>query len=167
VVTASACALEIREYSLLFSKNDKYHDKSLQLYEYCMEIGEFLAKQDLATLRLRNDAPSISFHAPCTLQHGLKATGQTEALLRKTGFDVREPEDAHLCCGSAGAYSITQPQLSGALRRNKLRNLKSTGGDVIATANIGCLLHLQEKAGQPVRHWIEWLDQCLEKQNPA
>ncbi|WP_419603865.1 heterodisulfide reductase-related iron-sulfur binding cluster [Thiolapillus sp.] len=101
----------------------------------------------------------MSSHAPCTLQHGLRAPGQTEALLRKAGFDVREPEETHLCCGSAGTYAITQPKLSGQLRENKLRRLESTGGKVIGTANIGCLLHLQEKAKLPVRHWIEWLDE--------
>jgi len=165
LVTASACALEIREYPLLFPENSKYHDKSLRLQPYCMEIGEFLAKQDISALRVPEDAPTISFHSPCTLQHGLKGQGHTEALLRETGFDVREPEDAHLCCGSAGTYSITQPKLSGTLRENKLLQLEKAGGEVIATANIGCLLHLQEKAERPVRHWIEWLDEALETGN--
>jgi glycolate oxidase iron-sulfur subunit len=165
LVTASACALEIREYPLLFPDKTEYHDKSLRIQPYCMEIGEFLATQDTAALRVPEGAPAISFHAPCTLQHGLKAQGSTEALLRKTGFDVQEPEDAHLCCGSAGTYSITEPKLSGKLRKNKLLKLEKAGGEVIATANIGCLLHLQEKAEQPVRHWIEWLDEALETGN--
>ncbi|HEC06973.1 MAG TPA: glycolate oxidase subunit GlcF [Thiolapillus brandeum] len=158
VVTASACALEIREYPLLFPAGSPYHAKALRMQEHCLEIGDYLARQDLEKLRVRTDAPAMSFHAPCTLQHGLRAPGQTEALLRKAGFDVREPEEAHLCCGSAGTYAITQPRLSGQLRENKLRRLESTGGEVIGTANIGCLLHLQEKAKLRVRHWIEWLE---------
>ncbi|WP_457666290.1 glycolate oxidase subunit GlcF [Thiolapillus sp.] len=162
VVTASACALEIREYPLLFPANSEYHEKALRIQEYSMEIGEYLEKLDMTKLQIRAGTPPISFHAPCTLQHGLQAHGKTEALLRRVGFDIREPEEAHLCCGSAGTYSITQPKLSRQLRKNKLQRLESTGGEVIATANIGCLLHLQEKAKLPVKHWIEWLEEyCL------
>jgi len=80
---------------------------------------------------------------PLTLQHGLRVPSQTEALLRKIGFKIQEPEDAHLCCGSAGTYSITEPKLSRQLRNNKLQRLEEAGGEVIASANIVCLLHLQ------------------------
>ena len=159
IFTASACALEAREYPLLFSENKEYRDKSQQILPYLMEIEAFISSQNLTALTISETAPSISFHAPCTLQHGLQASGCTESLLRALGFHIHEPDDAHLCCGSAGTYSILQPKLSLMLRDNKLEHLQQSGADVIASANIGCLMHLQGGTSQPVKHWIEWLDQ--------
>ena len=159
LVTASACALEIREYPLLLAQDRIYLEKALRIQDCCREIGEFLSEENLSALKLSEQAPAIAFHAPCTLQHGLGNKGQTEALLRKIGFDVREPEDAHLCCGSAGTYSITQPRLSARLLDDKLNKLDRCTARIIATANIGCLLHLRSKSQRPVKHWIEWLDE--------
>lgn len=161
--TASACALEAREYPLLFSEDHEYRQKSEQILPFLLEIGEFICKQNTDALRLPENNTDISFHAPCTLQHGLNASAETETLLRRLGFKVREPEDAHLCCGSAGTYSILQPELSTQLRDNKLAQLNKAGGKVIASANIGCLMHLQAGTSVPVKHWIEWLDQYTRK----
>src|SRR5207244_1581319 len=100
----------------------------------------------------------IAFHSPCTLQHGLKIKGGVEPLLADMGYALTPVPDAHLCCGSAGTYSILQPELSGKLKANKLDALQSGRPAVIASANVGCITHLQSGTELPVRHWIELLD---------
>jgi glycolate dehydrogenase iron-sulfur subunit len=106
-------------------------------------------------------AQRVAFHAPCTLQHGLKLGGRVEEILEALGLELTAVADAHLCCGSAGTYSILQAALAEELRTNKLRALEANQPDVIATANIGCLLHLGAGTQRPVRHWIELLDSRL------
>jgi glycolate oxidase iron-sulfur subunit len=103
----------------------------------------------------------LAFHSPCTLQHGLKLKGVVEEILVAAGFDLTPVADSHLCCGSAGTYSILQPEISVQLRDNKLAALQSGLPTGIASANIGCIAHLQGGAGVPVKHWIEWLDERL------
>ena len=106
-----------------------------------------------------DDLPkTIAFHPPCTLQHGQKIRGVTEKILAAAGFELQPVLDVHLCCGSAGTYSILQPELSKQLRKNKLENLEASGPQAIATANIGCLTHLQAGTATPVTHWIELLE---------
>ena len=100
----------------------------------------------------------VAFQSPCTLQHGQQLRGKVELLLRAAGYELTPVDDAHLCCGSAGTYSLLQPQLAGELRKRKLAALGAGAPDVIATANIGCLAHLQSGTTTPVRHWIELLD---------
>ena len=106
-------------------------------------------------------SPKIAFHAPCSLQHGLKMKGKVEALLADLGFELTPVPDAHLCCGSAGTYSILQPELSQQLLQNKITALTSGAPTAIVTANIGCQSHLQTATALPVMHWIEALDQHL------
>lgn len=161
--TASACALEVREYPLLFDEQDPYHDKASKLAEKCLELGDFLAGEPLEELEMKGNV-SISFHSPCSLQHGLKRRGVVEQLLRRLGFEVHEPDEAHLCCGSAGTYSLLQPGIAARLGRNKAERLEQAGGNLIATANIGCLMHLQRHGTLPVRHWIEIVE---EQSRPA
>ena len=108
-------------------------------------------------------APRIAFHPPCTLQHGQGIRGAVERLLQSLGVQTLPVADAHLCCGSAGTYSITQPALALQLRENKLANLQAGGPQLILSANIGCLAHLQSGTATPVRHWIEWLDELMSK----
>ena len=103
----------------------------------------------------------IAFHSPCTLQHGLKLRGRVEELLRAIGHELMPVADAHLCCGSAGTYSILQPELAKQLRRQKLIALQAERPTVIATANIGCQTHLASGTVRPVRHWIELLDEKM------
>ena len=100
----------------------------------------------------------IAFHAPCSLQHGLKRPGRVEALLTGLGFTLTPVADAHLCCGSAGSYAVLQKDLSERLLANKLRHLEAGDPELIATANIGCLMHLEKATERPLRHWIELLD---------
>jgi glycolate oxidase iron-sulfur subunit len=103
----------------------------------------------------------VAYHPPCTLQHGQQIRGKVEGLLRSLGVDVQLCADSHLCCGSAGTYSVLQPELSYRLRDNKLNNLQAMRPDMIVSANIGCLTHLQSGTPTPVKHWIELLDQAL------
>jgi len=105
--------------------------------------------------------PRVAFHPPCTLQHGLKMKGRVEQLLADLGFDLTPVPDSHLCCGSAGTYSILQPELSQQLLKNKIAALTSGEPSAIVTANIGCQSHLQTATNLPVRHWIETLDELF------
>ncbi len=159
--SASACTLEIREYPQLLKNDSGYAKKAQAVSDATVDLGEFLQQQKTHKLSLIDKPPRIAFHSPCTLQHGLQLKGGTETLLRSLGFSVTEPQEAHLCCGSAGTYSILQPQISTQLRNNKLQALSDNSPDVIATANIGCLLHLQSGAQIPVKHWIEVVDESL------
>lgn len=157
--TASACALEVQEYEHLLREDAEYAPLASRVSHASMDIGDFLATETVGKLQVRPDAPRIAFHAPCTLQHGLGNKTGVQSLLKQMGFSVFEPNDSHLCCGSAGTYSITQPQLSSQLRENKLNALNEHHADVIATANIGCMLHLAEKSSLPVRHWVEIVEE--------
>ncbi len=158
LVTATACALEIQEYPQLFDKDPAYQQKATELLQHCQEIGSFLFQQDTGKLKLATPHP-LALHMPCTQQHGLRSADKVIELLSRLGFDLRLPDDNHLCCGSAGTYSLQQPRLAGKLRQNKLQALEQTGAEIIASANIGCLLHLGEKSRLPVKHWIQWLDE--------
>jgi glycolate oxidase iron-sulfur subunit len=108
----------------------------------------------------------IAFHSPCTLQHGLKIRGEVEALLASLGFELVPVGDAHLCCGSAGTYSILHPQLAGRLLENKVAALTEHAPEEIATANIGCQTHIQSGTTRRVRHWIELVDERLSHAGP-
>ena len=107
----------------------------------------------------------LAFHSPCSLQHGLKIHGVVEGLLRDAGFELTHVPDGHLCCGSAGTYSLLQSQLSQQLLANKVAALESGNPDVVVTANIGCMAHieggLQESSATPILHWIELIDRRL------
>ena len=103
----------------------------------------------------------IAFHSPCSLQHGLKIRGEVEKLLQSLGAELVPVADGHLCCGSAGTYSLLQPQLSESLRARKLACLLAGQPQTVLSANIGCIAHLQQGTTVPVRHWIEWLDETL------
>jgi glycolate oxidase iron-sulfur subunit len=164
VTTASACGLEIREYPELLKNDSAYAGKAQRIADAVMDISEFLSQSvDSSGLTLSEPLSQISFHAPCTLQHGLKQAGTVEGLLQKLGFSVRTAADPHLCCGSAGTYSILQPGMALQLRDDKLEKLDAAGAEVIATANIGCMMHLQSGTGTEVRHWIEIIDSSLDK----
>jgi len=110
---------------------------------------------------------TLAFHPPCTLQHGFKIRGQVERLLADAGYTLAHVPDAHLCCGSAGTYSILQPEFAGQLKENKLRALTVERPTVIASANIGCMTHLQSGTDIPIRHWIELIDELVTSPVPA
>jgi len=158
VVTASGCGVMVKEYGHLLAEDSQYAEKAQRVAELAKDISEVLTGEDLGGLRVR-EASTLAFHSPCTLQHGQKLNGLTEGVLRELGFDLKPVADSHLCCGSAGTYSILQPDLSKRLLKNKVEALEATGAPIIATANIGCQLHLSTGANTPVKHWIELVDE--------
>ena len=164
IVTASGCGVMVKDYGHVLSDDPAYKAKALRVSELCKDIIEVLGAEDLS--RFHQSATSfgrVAFHPPCTLQHGQKLPQVTENLLRKLGFSLTPVPDSHLCCGSAGTYSIFQPELSHQLRDNKVRSLLSGEPDIIATANIGCQLHIQSGSGRQVLHWVELVDQLITK----
>lgn len=158
VITASGCGALVKEYGHILRHDPRYAKKAARVSALSRDIGEIIAAEDLAKLPPLPTPRKIAFHSPCTLQHGQKLPGVVEKILQACGFELTPVPDAHLCCGSAGTYSILQKELSRRLLQNKLTALQSGTPAIIATANIGCLTHLQSGAGVPVRHWIEVLD---------
>ncbi len=158
LVTASGCGVMVKDYGELLHHDPDYADKAARVSELARDPAELLAGLDLAALGRPGQGRRIAFHPPCTLQHGQKITGVTESILTGLGFTLTPVPDAHLCCGSAGTYSITQPELSQRLLADKVASLESGGPELIATANIGCQLHLEAGSALPVVHWLELLD---------
>ncbi|ESS73180.1 glycolate oxidase iron-sulfur subunit [Methyloglobulus morosus KoM1] len=156
VMTASGCGAMLKDYGKLLRDDPVYANKAERYSALCKDISEVLSNEDLSKLTIT--PRKIAFQSPCSLQHAQGLNGVTEALLTKLGFCLTPVQDAHLCCGSAGTYSILQPEIADQLRSRKLHNLQQDQPELIATANIGCLLHLQEKSDIPVMHWIELLD---------
>lgn len=165
VITASGCGAMIREYGHLLRDDKDYAEKAARISALARDISEVLRDEDLSVLHDAATAQRrIAFHAPCTLQHALQLSGVVESILTQAGFMLSAVPDAHLCCGSAGTYSLLQPALSTRLLDNKLDALGTDAPDLIATANIGCLTHLQSRSKLPVVHWISLLDQCTTRQ---
>lgn len=169
VVSASGCGVMVKDYASYFQDEPHYAAKAEKISALAKDLSEViqaeLNKQILAT---NQDTPrKIAFHNPCTLQHGQGLSTTVENILRRVGFELVPVADAHLCCGSAGTYSLLQAKLSQQLLSDKLKHLQAQQPSLIATANIGCQLHLATQADVPVVHWIELLDQVLLSQNPA
>jgi glycolate oxidase iron-sulfur subunit len=160
VQTASGCGAFIKDYGHLLSSDPAYADKAARVSALAKDLVEVLRDEPLDQLGAHSDQ-RLAFHCPCTLQHAQKLGGAVEAILEKLGFNLTPVPDSHLCCGSAGTYSLTQPELSRQLRDNKLNALESGHPEVIATANIGCQTHLDGAGRTPVRHWIELVEAAL------
>jgi glycolate oxidase iron-sulfur subunit len=158
VITASGCGAVIKEYGLLLQHDTAYAEKAKRVSALAKDISEILLTETLPMQKAEDANIKVAFHSPCTLQHGQQLNGVVEQILEKAGFTLCHVNDSHLCCGSAGTYSILQPKLSGQLLKNKLSSLQADEPDVIATANIGCQLHLATAADKPVVHWIELLE---------
>ena len=165
VMTASGCGAMVAEYGHLLRRDPAYAEKAARVSALTKDVSEVVAAEKD---RLKSLYPlpithheKVAFHAPCTLQHGLKMKGRVEALLAELGFELTPVPDSHLCCGSAGTYSILQPELSQQLLKNKIGALTSGAPTAIVTANIGCQSHLRTATRLPVIHWIEALDARL------
>jgi glycolate oxidase iron-sulfur subunit len=158
VMTASGCGVTVKEYSHHLALDAQYRGKADRVSALTLDLSEVIKPQDLPRGTNRG---RVAFHAPCTLQHAQKITGSVEALLQRVGYELVPVRDAHLCCGSAGTYSLLQPAIARELRTRKLATLEADAPDVIATANIGCLTHLQAASRAPLRHWIELVDAAL------
>src|SRR6185437_281838 len=144
-----------------FAGDSAYAEKGRRIVELARDPAEVVRDAWSSLHPRRVDRLPVAFHSPCTLQHGLQIRGVVEQLLGDCGYRLTPVADAHLCCGSAGTYSLLQPVLARTLKENKLRALEAGQPQVIATANIGCLSHLQSGTPLPVRHWIELVDQAL------
>jgi len=159
VVTASGCGVTVKEYGQLLAHDPAYGDKAARIAAMTRDLSEVIPPEAIPE---RAGLGRIAFHSPCSLQHGQQLRGGAERLLARAGFELAPVPDAHLCCGSAGTYSILQPVLAEELRSRKLAALQSGQPVGIVTANIGCLVHLQAGAGVPVAHWVELLDEALQ-----
>lgn len=160
VQTASGCGAFIKDYGHLLKTDPAYAAKAKRVSEMSKDLVEILRNEPLERVCAATER-RIAFHCPCTLQHALKLGGAVEELLTRLGFNLTSVPDSHLCCGSAGTYSLTQPVLARQLRDNKLNALESGRPELIVTANIGCQSHLASAGRTPVRHWIELVDQML------
>ncbi|QXI51294.1 glycolate oxidase subunit GlcF [Pseudomonas alvandae] len=160
VQTASGCGAFIKDYGHLLSSDPAYAAKAAKVSALAKDLVEVLRDEPLDQLGVRSDQ-RLAFHCPCTLQHAQRLGGAVETILEQLGFNLTPVPDSHLCCGSAGTYSLTQPELSRQLRDNKLNALESGHPEVIATANIGCQSHLDGAGRTPVRHWIELVEEAL------
>ena len=163
ISTASGCGATVKDYGELLKDDPQYADRAEHISKLTVDLSEVI------TAEVKKSPPNpehrhqlkVAFQSPCTLQHGQKIIGQVEAILQQYGFTVLPVTDNHLCCGSAGTYSVLQPVLANQLKADKLEKLERHSPDVIATANVGCQLHLRSDAKVPVLHWIELLDNLL------
>ena len=170
VMNASGCGVTVKEYGFILKDDPAYAEKAARISALTRDLSELLpiiaealqARAPALMEKIAASAPRLAFHPPCTLQHGQQLRGGVEQYLGALGFDIRvSSNEAHLCCGSAGTYSVLQPELAYQLRDRKLANLGEVAADVIVSANIGCITHLQSGTATPVRHWVEVLDDAL------
>ncbi len=157
VMTASGCGVLVKEYGHLLRNDREYADKAAHVSKLTKDLCEVVQSENLDPLCIESNT-RVAFHAPCSLQHGQKLNGVVESILTRIGLRLTPVPDPHLCCGSAGTYSILQRKIAEQLKKNKITALQSGNPDLVATANIGCLAHMQADAVVPVRHWIELLD---------
>jgi glycolate oxidase iron-sulfur subunit len=167
VMTASGCGVMVKEYGHLLAHDAAYAVKAKRIAELTVDVSEILPDFEAVLQNKLNGkiVKRVAYHPPCTLQHGQQIRGKVEGVLRAVGVDVQLCADSHLCCGSAGTYSVLQPELAYQLRDNKLANLQATKPEMIVSANIGCLTHLQSGTETPVKHWIELIDSALSTNN--
>ncbi len=165
VMTASGCGMTVREFGHLLKDDPAYAAKAARISGMTRDLSEVLDDERASLAKALagrvGEKAKAAFHSPCSLQHGQQLRGRIEPLLESAGYDLTSVPEAHLCCGSAGTYSILQPELSMRLRANKLAALHTDTPSVIATANIGCLTHLQSGTDTSVVHWIELVDRRL------
>jgi glycolate oxidase iron-sulfur subunit len=165
VMTASGCGVHVKDYGHLLHEDPRYAGRAERIAALTRDVSEVVAAEQERLAAMLGVLPrltlKVAFHSPCTLQHGQKIRGAVESLLVAAGYELTHVADSHLCCGSAGTYSVLQPELSGKLRANKLAALGTGKPEVVASANIGCITHLQEGSDLPVRHWIELIDEYL------
>ncbi len=161
IVTASGCAPMVKDYGRLLADTG-YADKAARVSALAKDLSEVIASEAAEQVLVPCGAgQKVAFHSPCTLQHGQGISGVVERLLERLGYELTPVTNSHLCCGSAGTYSILQPGMATVLRDNKLEALQAGRPDLIATANIGCLVHMANHADVPVKHWIELLETLI------
>jgi glycolate oxidase iron-sulfur subunit len=174
LINASGCGAWVKDYDSLLADDPAYADKARRVALLAKDPGEMLAnwmphlKRKLAR-RAQSGLGAVTFHPPCSLSHAQKLSsaakpGPIESGLRELGFEVKlAAQDSHQCCGAGGAYSVLQPDMSRQLRDLKLKALQATEPHLIASANIGCIVHLQSGTDTPIKHWLEVLDEALSR----
>jgi glycolate oxidase iron-sulfur subunit len=163
-MNASGCGATVKDYGLALAHDPAYAAKAQRISELTQDLSELLPvlAAELAGKVKAHQSQPLAFHPPCTLQHGQKLRGGVETHLTALGFEVQVSRvESHLCCGSAGTYSVLQPELAYQLRDRKLGHLAELQPACIVSANIGCIQHLQSGTATPVKHWIEVLDEAL------
>jgi glycolate oxidase iron-sulfur subunit len=171
VVTASGCGTMVKDYGFLLRNDPEYAAKAARISSLARDISEVLAEvmpRDAApSASVRPQPVRVAYHSACSLQHGQKLHSVAPQLLRNAGFTVLEVPEGHICCGSAGTYSMLQPEMSGRLRDRKARNIESVKPDVVATGNIGCITQIAQGTGIPIVHTVELLDWATGGPRPA
>ena len=168
VMNASGCGVMVKDYGHLLHDDPLYASKAKRVSELCKDLSEIMPQfqEQLVQKIGRDKKAGVVYHPPCTLQHGQQIRGKVEGLLESLGIGVNLCADSHLCCGSAGTYSVLQPILSEQLRQQKIQNLEtactSSGARTVVSGNVGCISHLHQDH-LPVRHWVEIIDQLLHK----
>ncbi|MBK6865789.1 MAG: glycolate oxidase subunit GlcF [Ideonella sp.] len=167
VMNASGCGVTVKDYGHALAHDPAYAERAQRVADLTRDLSELLPGiverlRPQVAVAAKGPTRRLVFHPPCTLQHGQRLRGGVEEALASLGFEIRlAANESHLCCGSAGTYSVLQPELATALRDRKLGNLAPQNSEVIVSANIGCIQHLQSGTGTPVRHWVEVLDEAL------
>jgi glycolate oxidase iron-sulfur subunit len=167
VMTASGCGVTVKDYGHLLAHDPRYAEKAARISALTRDLSEILPDFEgeiaaaFATPLAGRIQERVAFHPPCTLQHGQQIRGKVEGVLRAAGVDVVLCTESHLCCGSAGTYSVLHPEIAHQLRDRKLANLEATGAKEIVSANVGCISHLQSGTATPVTHWVELIDRAL------
>ena len=159
LINSSGCSSFIKQYATIMQDDNDYAEKAKFISEHCIDLSELAGelKPKISPKTSSTTNKTIAFHSPCTLQHGQQINGKIEEKLLQAGYDLVEVQDSHLCCGSAGTYSLLESEMSSKLLKNKVTNLEKNQPDIVVTANIGCLMHLQSGTELPVKHWIELL----------
>jgi glycolate oxidase iron-sulfur subunit len=163
VMTASGCGVTVKDYGHLLAHDDAYALRAARISALTKDLSEIVCdfEGEIARLLSGRIHERVAFHPPCTLQHGQQIRGKVEGVLRAAGIDVVLCAESHLCCGSAGTYSVLHPEIAHQLRDRKLANLEATGAQEYVSANVGCISHLQSGTATPVTHWIELVDRAL------
>jgi glycolate oxidase iron-sulfur subunit len=157
VINASGCGTTVKDYGFMLREDPTYAEKAQQVARLACDVTEYLDRLGLGPVR-EPSGLAVTYHSACSMQHGQQLRAQPKALLGAAGFKLREPSEAHLCCGSAGIYNIMQPEIATRLKERKVRNLERTRPEVIATGNIGCITQLRTGTAIPVCHTVELLD---------
>ena len=157
VINTSGCGATVKDYGFMLRNDPAYAEKAARISALARDVTEVMAELGLNEPAL-SSPPVVAYHAACSLQHGQQVRDQPKRLLAAAGFEVREPAEGHLCCGSAGTYNLLQPELATRLQARKAENLNKTEAGVIATGNIGCLVQIEGAANVPVVHTVELLD---------
>ena len=157
VINASGCGTTVKDYGFMLKDDSIWAEKAGRIASLTKDVSEVMSALGVGETQLK-DQPSVVYHSACSMQHGQKLREEPKNLLKSAGFEVRDPAEGHLCCGSAGTYNLLQPELAGALKVRKAAHLEAQGAAVIATGNIGCLIQISGATEIPVVHTVELLD---------